>query len=171
MTRARALLLAPLLALCLASPALAHKLRVYATHDGSDISGRAFFIGGGGARGVDWVARDSGGATVATGQTDDSGGFRFALATAAAGLTVSVNTGDGHMASTTLGGAAEVPAPAAAVASDTAAIEAAVARQVAPLLARIEEMDARLRLTDALSGVFFILGLAGMALWSRSRRG
>ena len=171
MIRARLLLLAPLLALCLAGPALAHKLRVYATHDGSEISGRAFFIGGGGARGVDWVARDSGGVTVATGQTDDNGGFRFALPTAAAGLTVSVNTGDGHMASATLGGVAEAPAPAAAAASDTAAIEAAVARQVAPLLARIEEMDARLRFTDALSGVFFILGLAGMALWARGRRG
>lgn len=163
--------LALLLALCLASPALAHKLRVYATSDGSDISGRAFFIGGGGARGVDWVARDAGGATVATGQTDDSGGFRFALPGAAAGLTVSVNTGDGHMASASLGKAAAPPAPATSRPADTTAIETAVARQVAPLLARIEEMDARLRYTDALSGVFFILGLAGMALWARGRRG
>jgi nickel transport protein len=38
------------------------------------------------------------------------------------------------------------------------------------VLARIEEMDARLRFADVLSGLFFILGLAGMALWALGRR-
>lgn len=166
--------LALLLALLLASPALAHKLRVYASSDGAEITGRAFFIGGGGARGVDWVAKDTTGAPLATGKTDAAGNFRFAQPAAAAGLTVSVNIGDGHMASATLGGATPAPvAPASAAdgAPDTAAIEAAMARQIAPLLTRIEEMDARLRVTDALSGLFFIFGLAGVTLWARSRRG
>ena len=57
-----------------------------------------------------------------------------------------------------------------AVTAETAAlIEAAVQHQVAPLLERIEAMDDRLRLTDVMSGIFLIVGLAGIGLWARSR--
>jgi nickel transport protein len=49
-------------------------------------------------------------------------------------------------------------------------MELAVERAVAPLMAQIEEMDARMRLTDILSGLFLIAGLAGMALWATGRR-
>jgi nickel transport protein len=108
---------------------------------------------------------------------------------------VTINAGDGHAASKTLaperftGG--EAPSPAGAepeptpgdvtlaspdTASDVASsdlariVERAVSRQVEPVLVRIEEMDARLRFADMLSGLFFILGLAGMALWALGRR-
>jgi nickel transport protein len=49
-------------------------------------------------------------------------------------------------------------------------VEAAVQRQVAPLLERIEMMDDRLRFTDVMSGIFLIIGLAGIGLWARGRR-
>ncbi|QFR33728.1 cobalamin biosynthesis protein CbiL [Ancylobacter sp. TS-1] len=173
--------------LAFAAPAQAHKLKVFATVAGDSIAGYAFFIGGGRARGTPWIAKDSAGATLISGTTDAEGRFAFALPPEATGdVTVTVDTREGHIASATLtaarlaGGAAPSPSPAAATDSpvstiaDTrpleAAIEAAVQRQVEPLLERIEELDARLRVTDIVSGVFLILGLAGMALWARGRR-
>lgn len=174
-----------LCALLLAGPAAAHSLRVFARVEGGQVSGYGFFIGGGRPQGVDWQAQ-MGPETIARGQTDARGSFGFpAPATVTGDVVVTVNTGEGHIASTTLkperfGGA---PMPAAAViepamapdgtgaALSRADVEAAVAAQVAPLMERIEQMDARMRLTDLLSGVFLILGLAGMALWARGRRG
>ncbi len=50
-----------------------------------------------------------------------------------------------------------------------AAVDRAVARQVEPLLIRLEAMDARMRLTDLVSGGMAIFGLAGIALWLRGR--
>ena len=49
-------------------------------------------------------------------------------------------------------------------------VEAAVQRQVEPLLERIEAMDSRLRYTDMMSGLFLIAGLAGMVLWALGRK-
>lgn len=178
--------------LAFAAPAQAHKLKVFATVAGDSIAGYAFFIGGGRPQGTPWVAKDGAGSTVASGTTDAEGRFAFALPAATAGdVTVTVDTREGHIASATLtaarlaGGAAPSPSLAAATGSpapdspasavaDTrpldAIVEAAVQRQVEPLLERIEELDARLRVTDIVSGVFLILGLAGMALWARGRR-
>lgn len=189
MTRLAAalLLLTPglvlVLALCFAVPAQAHKLKVFATVEGTSVAGYAFFIGGGRPHGTPWTARDAGG-EIANGATDAEGRFAFTLPpTGAAGdVTVTVDTREGHIASATLsaGRFGGSPAPATAMAAQAvapaptadvaAAVEAAVQRQVEPLLERIEELDARLRLTDIVSGIFLILGLAGMALWARGRR-
>lgn len=59
---------------------------------------------------------------------------------------------------------------AAVTASVAATVDAAVARQVEPLLIRVEDMDARMRLTDLVSGGMAIFGLAGIALWLRGRK-
>lgn len=179
-------------ALLLASPAAAHGLRVFARVEGAQVRGYGFFIGGGRPAGVDWRAEVAGQGVaqgVAQGKTDTEGGFAFAAPSVGAGdLVITLNTGDGHMASTRLpperfGAAAaavpSVPAPASAPASpstaapapDTAALEVALARQLAPLEERLTALEARLRFTDALSSVFFIFGLAGMALWALGRRG
>lgn len=69
-----------------------------------------------------------------------------------------------------ISGAAAPPIPSPSAPEVAALVEAAVAREVAPLLERIEAMDARLRFADILSGVFLILGLAGMGLWATGRR-
>ncbi|WP_246161855.1 hypothetical protein [Segnochrobactrum spirostomi] len=49
-------------------------------------------------------------------------------------------------------------------------MDAAVQRQIEPLMEQIEAMDSRLRFTDVISGLFLILGLAGMGLWANGRR-
>lgn len=186
----RSALFALLILLCGPGPALAHKLKLFVTLEGDEISGYAFFVGGGRPRGAAWRVQDAAGTVLQDGTTDDQGAFRWQTP-GAADYTVVVDAGDGHGATTTLlasrfAGAA-VPTPLALPdsQSDTAAaspvdrvpvdqVEALVARAVqretAPLLARIEEMDSRLRLTDLVSGVFLILGAAGGILWLTGKR-
>jgi len=188
-------LLALLIVCATAFPASAHRLKVFATVEGSTIRGYAFFVGGGRAALVPWAAKDASGGTLASGTTDEQGGFSFAVPPPpVSDVTVTVDTREGHVAAATLaaarlGGTAAaapdpVPARAGATApagfSDDAAaqadrrlaatVEAAVQRQVGPLLERFEQLETRLRLADVLSGVFLILGLAGAALWVRGRR-
>lgn len=175
-----------LLSLSIAGPATAHSLRVFARVEGTQVSGYAFFIGGGRPAGATWVARMAD-AILATGKTDGNGAYSFAApSTVISTIAITVDTGEGHIATTTLvparfgpmaeGKPDDAPAPtldtnpAPAAGATAQQIEAAVERQVAPLLERIETMDARMRFTDVMSGVFLILGLAGMALWARGRR-
>lgn len=172
----------------LAQPAVAHSLRVFVTAEGPMVRGYGFFVGGGRPNGAAWRA-EAGAVTLATGTTDGDGAFGFVLPGPVDGdIVVTVDPGDGHAARATLaadrpGGAASrpallpgggasglaAPAPTPTVADVETAVEAAVARQVEPLLIRIEEMDARLRLTDLVSGGLAIFGLAGIALWLRGR--
>lgn len=182
------LILPLLLAAAFTTQAHAHRLKVFAAAEGTTVHGYAFFIGGGRAQDSVWTAKDATGSTIAEGRTDEDGRFSFAVpASTRSEVTVTVDTQEGHIASATLsasrlGGpasAAAAPSPAAgppdaggaATPRDTAAlVEAAVQRQVEPLMERIEQMDSRLRFTDALSGVFLIFGLAGIALWAKGRR-
>lgn len=172
-----------LMALAMAGPAAAHNLRVFIRADAGGVSGYGFFIGGGRPAGAEWTAV-MGGTTIAAGMTGPGGEFAFPLPQPVQGdITVTVNTGEGHVATAALpaariGGAIAAPAPpsnrpAMVPPPDETArlVEAAVAVQIAPLMERIEQMDARMRLTDILSGIFLILGLAGGALWARGRRG
>lgn len=178
------LLLPLLLALALAGPAQAHRLKVFATVEGTEAKGYAFFIGGGRAKQTPWVAKDAAGSRIAEGTTDGEGRFAFpVLPPPTSDITVTVDTREGHIASATLPAArfggvataaskptAETPAAPATDAPIAALVEAAVQRQVEPLMEQIDRMESRLRFTDMLSGVFLILGLAGIGLWARGRR-
>lgn len=184
------LLLALAALIALASPAAAHRLKLFVTVEGGEVAGYAFFIGGGRAQGTDWRARDAAGAEIAAGKTGSDGTYRFAVpAGPPQALTITVDTHEGHISSVTLpaerfGGAPATPAaPAApvaqaatpAVARDDAAlaalVEGAVERAVAPLEEQIDALQSRMRLTDIVSGVVLILGLGGMLLYFRGRRG
>ena len=50
------------------------------------------------------------------------------------------------------------------------AIERAVARQIRPLREQLVGAQDRVRLQDILSGIGYIMGLSGLALWWKSRR-
>lgn len=172
----------------LASPAAAHRLKLFATVEGQAVTGYAFFVGGGRAQGSDWTAQDAGGARIAAGKTDPEGRYRFTPPAPVTGpITVTVDTHEGHVATARVaperfGAPALTPgavAPPGAIAArrgpappaDIAPlVEAAVQRQIEPLLERIEQMDSRMRVTDVMSGLFLIIGLAGAGLWLRGRR-
>ncbi|MFT3689416.1 cobalamin biosynthesis protein CbiL [Paenirhodobacter sp.] len=207
----------------LASPAAAHRLKLFATVEGAEVTGYAYFVGGGRAQGSDWTARDVEGAEIASGRTDPDGRYRFTPPAPVTGpIRVTVDTHEGHVATAEItperfappnpGSVLASPTPLTAgnpgsVLTPRAApvvpagpslpinpgsvlapgarpvlapmppeeiaplVEAAVQRQVAPLLERIEQMDARMRVTDVVSGLFLIIGLAGAALYLRGRRG
>lgn len=177
------------------TPALAHKLRVFAVAEGRVISGYGFFVGGGRANGVLVTLTLSGAnAPPQIVSAGSDGAFRFEVS--ASGIyVVHIDAGDGHVAETrvtvTLATTAPVltpanpppalptnsPAPAAAVSPaclDEAALRPllaeAVARELRPLHERLMEAESRMRFTDIAGGLGMIMGLAGAALWLRARR-
>ncbi len=190
-----------LIAAVLAAPAHAHSLKLFARVADGQIDGYAFFVGSGRPSGADWFAT-MGDQPVAEGKTGSDGSYGFAIpAPVLADIVVTVDVGDGHIASTQIkaqrlrGGAPAKQGPDAFAldrygnspgetstgirqtaslprlnAADQQAIEEAVQRQLGPLLERLEIMDARMRLTDLMAGVFLIIGLAGIGLWARQRK-
>ncbi|MEL5877229.1 cobalamin biosynthesis protein CbiL [Cereibacter sphaeroides] len=194
----RALLL--LLALLLAGPAAAHSLRLFAKVEGREVSGYGFFVGGGRPHGASWSARMAGLPLARGETDAEGGFRFEVPEAVTGDVVIALDTGEGHMARVTLpperfggvpvpsgaiplkaGGPAlpaaeerpSAPAPTEKAPSPEvlrAIVSQAVEAEVAPLLERIEQMDARMRVTDIVSGLFLILGGAGIALWARGRR-
>lgn len=182
-----------ILGLLMAGSAAAHAMRVFARVDAQQISGYAFFVGGGRPSNVDWIAK-MGKDTVARGKTGTDGSYALTTPSPVTDdIVITVDTREGHVASVRVAadrldsasaataassaksGAESAPAqPKTAATSANQAeqqqIEVAIERQIGPVLERIEELDARLRLTDVMSGIFFIIGLAGIGLWARGRK-
>lgn len=180
----RLALLVLVLLLATAVPASAHRLKLFATVEDGTIVGYAFFVGGGRPAGAALVIRDDAGAEVHRGATGGEGAFHW-RPPAAATYRLSVDAGDGHNASATitadrLGGTASpsspaisqpATSPAGCTDSDLAAlVDAAVARQVAPLLLAHAEAEARLRFNDIVGGIGMILGLGGVWVLAAARR-
>lgn len=197
----RALALAGVLALAaLPAPAEAHRLKLFLTVEDAEITGYAFFVGGGRPEGVDFVVRDTNGAEIHRGRTAPDGGLRW-RPDRAADYTVTVDAGDGHWVSATLGAdrlGSVAPAP---IAGDTPAapsepspsavaptagpaaidpatlarliearVDAALARQLRPLIEAQEKAEGRVRFNEVVGGLGMIAGLAGTALWASARR-
>ncbi|KFZ36740.1 hypothetical protein HR45_14915 [Shewanella mangrovi] len=49
-------------------------------------------------------------------------------------------------------------------------IQTAIAKEVGPLRMALQQSDARAKLSDIIGGLGFIFGIAGMAMWWRSRK-
>jgi nickel transport protein len=186
MRKLAVILCALLLALCAVSPALAHKLKVFATTIGDTVEGRVYFVGGGAGIGVPVTLTNSSGEVVATGRTEAPDGS-FALSLPYRDdFTVSADAQDGHVGSFSLSAvrlaetlparpgadltvpdvsaAPSVAEPADAASVSTAAVEVAVARQLAPLLDEIDALRSAIGFRDMIGGVGFILG--GFGLWA-----
>lgn len=180
-----------LLALSLAGrPVLAHQIQVFAFADGDRIEGSAYFVGGGAAPGVVVRVLDAQGRSLAEPVPDSEGGFSY-RAEAPVDHLVVAETGDGHRAEWRVSAAELAPgfpgvlaegmepaSPGAELAPKdapvdpelVALIEQAVARQVRPLRQELLAAQGQARLRDILGGIGYILGLAGLLAWWRSRR-
>lgn len=185
------LLIASCAVLMVAAPAQAHRLRVFATVEDGAVSGFAFFVGSGRAQGADIAIKSSESEAVEHVHTDDEGRFVW-RPPAPATFHIVASTGDGHVSETTIdkarfGGsppareampspAGVEPAVAPATGSEEFArlveqkVDAAVARQIRPLLESYAAAESRLRFNDIMGGVGMIFGFAGIALWISSRR-
>jgi len=176
-----------------AAPALAHKIKVFATADGPTISGYAYFNGGNRAAGVRVAVADPAGTPVFSGTTDADGAFRFE-ATRRTDHVISVAGDDGHAASFVVAaaelperlpgaeaGSAALPAPPSPVGSLSrpapndpdelrAMIEQGVARQLRPLREQIESYQDKIWWHDVLGGIGYIVGLGGLAYGLTQRR-
>ncbi len=136
-----ALAVALALVVMAASSAEAHRLKMFVTAEDGEISGYAFFIGGGRPEGVDFVVKTAAGAEVFRGKTDDQGNFRW-RPSVAADYAITVDAGDGHwiegtIAADRLGAVAATETPAAPTPTPEATAPAAspIAPTSAPALA------------------------------------
>uniref|UniRef100_B8DP18 Additional component NikL of nickel ECF transporter n=1 Tax=Nitratidesulfovibrio vulgaris (strain DSM 19637 / Miyazaki F) TaxID=883 RepID=B8DP18_NITV9 len=221
------LLAGAILLLGQASPALAHRVNIFAWVEGGAIRCESSFSSGNPTREAKVTARLAGSNTVmGTAVTDAKGRCALPITSelraAKADLVIEVQAGEGHrntwtmpaeeyLAAPVVESAAATPAdpappaassaapqaasdiapaqnaPRAAVPSPSAAgpsagaaidevalrriVAEAVAEQVAPLRHSLAAMQSGgPRMSDVAGGIGYIVGLAGIALWARSRR-
>ena len=190
-----------ILALCaVATPALAHRVLVFAYAEGDTIHVEGKFVPDTPIRqGKVLVLDQKTGKELLTGQTNDQGRFSFKIPAEAAAekmdLKIVVEAAMGHRGewllkagsylSGSLPGKAEKPAPAAAAAprapetkavnADQQALEAALnkvlERQLAPIKEKLTELTIhRTSLTDIIGGIGYIMGIFGLWAYCQSKK-
>lgn len=181
------LLVALLLLVAATTPAQAHKLKVFAAAEGARVSGHVYVPGGARVAGAAVEVR-IGEQVVGRLTSAADGTFAFtAERRADHRITATI---DGHQGAWTVraeelppalpapvGGASSTPtatppapAPTGAAPADAAALEQAVARQVAPLRAELQAWREEARWRDIAGGLGWIVGLCGIAAWVAARR-
>jgi nickel transport protein len=189
-------LLALVLVLLSVDTAHAHRLRLFATVAGADISGYAYFVGGGRPSGATIRITTPGGRELARLLTDENGAFRT-TAGERIDHVLTVDIGDGHRASTTIAavdlpatlprpadadalpsGSAATPVNAVTAAGTTACdievittrIEQGMAHEIGHLRAALDANEARVRWSDVLGGLGTVFGVAGLWMMGAARR-
>ncbi len=167
------------------SPALAHRLNVFAAWDGTRISGEAYFTGGARAGGVAIRAATPDGKVLAQVRSEKNGDFALPPF-APADVDIIADSGDGHIAhfrvtamdmgapsgtAPSVAATTAVPVPSSSASEGLEAVmDRTVARRIAPLQRQIAEYEAKVRLHDILGGIGYLVGLAGLGFWWLARR-
>lgn len=170
------------------TPALAHKMKVFASATGAEVSGYAYFNGDSRAVRTTVTVQGAEGTPVFAGQTDDQGRFSF-QATRRMDHVITVDGGDGHAASFTITAAelpASLPAAAGAVAPVPSApapaipaggegdlrafIDQSIARQIRPLREQLDAYQDKIWWHDVIGGIGYIVGVAGLAFGWANRK-
>ena len=157
-----------------ATPAWAHKMKLFVTAEGNEVVGTLYFAGGDKAIGVKGEVLAADGHVVAPLTTDSLGGFRYSPPDAKA-YRLHFQSADGHMAEAMIGAASSAEirpsaTPGLGAPLSDAALDAAIARQLRPLREQIDSLDGRTRLSDLIGGAGFIFGLFGCFAWVQARR-
>jgi nickel transport protein len=178
-----------------AGSAWAHKLKAFATAEGTTLIGYAYFSSGGRPRQASVAVTDADGNILTTTITDDEGNFRVE-AKRRVDHRITVDGGDGHAATYTVtaselpdtlpaaGGQPAAPVSAATVPADPppemaapatdaglrAFIDQSVSRQIRPLREQIDAYQEKIGWHDVLGGIGYIIGLGGLAFGLSERR-
>lgn len=170
--------------------AFAHRVNLFAWVEGNTVYCEAKYPDG--TRVKEGLIRvlDRSGRELLQGKTNERGEFSFPIPRRE-DLTIVLEAGMGHRAdwplsAEELGGAEAPSAPSSAAADAPAlppaavsltpaeleqAIEKALDRKLAPVVKMMAELQTpRVRVSDVLGGLGWILGLAGLAAWLKSRR-
>ncbi len=178
-----------LIALGTSPCAWAHKLKVFASAEGDQISGQVYFVGGAPASGARVQIMDEADHEVARLQPDHEGRFSYRVDRRMA-YQVVADSQDGHVARWTLQAdefSSSLPmapsegtkpqtetSPVATQSTpsqvSTELIELSVAHQIRPLREALASYEEQIRLRDILGGIGYIVGLSGLALWWRERQ-
>ncbi len=168
------------------SPALAHKVTVFAWVEGDKVFTQSKFSGGKKVNAGKIEVFDQNDKKVLEGTTDNTGQFSFTRPKGATALKVLLTAGMGHtnfwmIPAEEIGGGGSAtqfttPAPPAPptddIHLDAVAVEAIVARvverELAPVKAQLAQEAWGLR--DILSGVGYIIGLMGLASYINYRK-
>ncbi|MEJ5358643.1 MAG: hypothetical protein WHT06_08210 [Desulfobacterales bacterium] len=168
--------------------ASAHRVNLFAWVEGETVHTEAKYPDGTLVKEGLIRVLDRSGRELLQGKTNDRGEFSFPIPLRE-DLTIVLEAGMGHRAdwplsAAELGGgpaaAAPSPAPASGPAAAAAslspaeleqALEKALDRKLAPVVKMMAELHApRARLSDVVGGLGWIVGLAGFAVWLKSRR-
>lgn len=191
-TRVLAVLLGMSFLCALPGVAFAHKIHIFATADGVEISGSVYSSGGAVAAGLVVGVFGPDGTSLGEATTDEDGEFSY-TATLRADHTMRIETPDGHGASYTLS-AAELPeslpasgadapsesegAPPVKAAAppsiggdegDLAARVDLLRMQVIEMRKQLDRFQEKKNFQDILGGVGYIIGIAGVAFYLMAR--
>ncbi|RTR33646.1 hypothetical protein [Shewanella atlantica] len=180
--------LAILISLCLTNTAQAHRTKVFAWVDGTNLAGEVYFGGGERAKGakVDLLVDKH---LVASTDANEVGEFIFHNLEAR-DYQVSANAGQGHVATFAIAGSefpefvlsgsesteSRLRKPEIELAdknSDSCEVlyEAAMKKAIQPLRNQLDQYEANIRWHDVLGGMGYIFGLFGLWSLMRARRG
>ncbi len=167
--------------------AQAHKVNIFAWFDGTKIVGEAYYSRGRSAAGSKVELYDSKGKLITSGTTDANGQFQFS-APPNGTYEIRLYAGEGHAASASVevGGenGQEAPPPQGAVSQgpaedkgDTLCVERdeldkILSRRLKPIereMRRLAEAQEQVTFQDIVSGLGYILGLMGTALFFKAR--
>lgn len=184
---------AALLVLCLAfcpALALAHSMHVFAYIDGETIKGESAYGDGSPVSGAALEVHDCDGRLVGRAKTSAEGSFSLPLKQGRPPLEVQIKDGGGHACSYTLepetssqeasaGVATETsdstppdPGPSMAEPAPQEDVALMLRRELAPIKAQLARLASRrtIGLAEVVGGLGWIIGLAGLAMWFKSRK-
>jgi len=193
--RILAFLIFSMLSLCMAGPARAHKVMIFAWVEGDMVHTESKFSGGKVVKGGKVIVYDSEETRLLEGKTNDRGEFSFKVPKNTA-LRIVLQAGMGHRAEWTVPVAelegVGVPETGATVSQKTApkkpenllqpapgpsaddiqvAVEKALDRKLEPIMKMLAESRERgPSLADILGGIGYILGLVGIGSYFHYRR-
>lgn len=154
-----------------ARPARGHKLNLFATVDGKDVSGEVYYTGGGPARGVKITAIDAQDRELGTSKSDAEG--LFIVAGAADRCThLRASSPDGHAVVFTMERDAKhtVADPASGPATGHTRSAGRLERKIDALRKQLDAHEHSIRLSDIIGGIGMIAGITGVAMYLKAGR-